>query len=129
MLEPRSSAPRDGLLRRDDQAAVAVLVAIALAAMAAWWFLGAAHGRWIETDRAVPQTAHFVVDVNAADEAELIQLPGIGPVLARRIIETREASGPFLRPEDLRRVKGIGEKKTAQLRPYVRTGGEDSAGR
>ena len=69
----------------------------------------------------VPQTVHFVVDVNTAEEPELIQLPGIGATLARRIIETRETSGPFLRPDDLRRVKGIGEKKTAQLRPYVQT--------
>ncbi len=99
-----------------------MLVAIAFLAMIGWWCSrGSAHGRWIETERVVPQTVHFVVDVNTAEEPELIQLPGIGATLARRIIETRETSGPFLRPDDLRRVKGIGEKKTAQLRPYVQT--------
>jgi competence protein ComEA len=122
MSAPSPAPARDALLRRTDQAAVAVLVVIAFLAMIGWWCSrGGAHGRWIEAERVDPQTVHFVVDVNTAEEPELIQLPGIGPTLARRIIETREASGPFLRPDDLRRVKGIGEKKTAQLRPYVQT--------
>ncbi len=122
MTDPPPTVPRDGLLRRSDQAAVAVLITIALAAMIGWWvFGGGRHGRWIEAEEAVPQTVHFVVDINAAEEPELIQLPGIGPTLARRIIETRQTSGRFLRPDDLRRVKGIGEKKLAKLRPYVQT--------
>lgn len=61
------------------------------------------------------------LDVNAATEAELQRLPGIGPTLARRIVETR-AGGPFTSVEELRRVRGIGAKTLANLRPYVVVG-------
>lgn len=49
------------------------------------------------------------VDLNRATAAELEALPGIGPVLAERIVEHREAKGPFEEPGDLRGVSGIGE--------------------
>jgi competence protein ComEA len=58
------------------------------------------------------------LDVNAADEAELQRLPGVGPTLARRIVEAR-GNGPFKSPDDLRRVKGIGPKTLDSLRPYI----------
>jgi competence protein ComEA len=108
-------------LRRADQAAVAALVAAALAAMAGWW---ASHGGWrggqIEIDRAEPLAARFEVDINAADWPELLLLPGVGPTLAHRIVDSRQAAGPFADHEDLRRVRGIGPKTLEQLRPYLR---------
>lgn len=55
------------------------------------------------------------IDINRATEQELRQLPGIGPTLARRIIEAR----PFQRVEDLRRVRGIGAKTLDRLRPFI----------
>ena len=48
------------------------------------------------------------IDVNTAGVAELERLPGVGPTLARRIVEYREAHGAFVSPEDLTRVPGIG---------------------
>jgi competence protein ComEA len=48
------------------------------------------------------------VRLNTASEAELDQLPGIGPALARAIVAERTAHGPFRTPEDLRRVRGLG---------------------
>ena len=109
------------LLRRSDQTAVAALVATALAAMFGWWI---AHGGWqgnlIETDEATPLSAHFEVDINTADWPELLQLPGIGPTLAHRIVQTRQAAGPFADHDDLRRVRGIGPKTLEQIRPYLR---------
>ena len=54
------------------------------------------------------------LDVNTASEAELENVPGIGPVMAQRIIEAR----PFKSADDLRHVKGIGDKKYEVLRPY-----------
>jgi competence protein ComEA len=59
------------------------------------------------------------IDVNHADAAELQKLPGVGPVMASRIITEREKS-PFHNADDLRRVSGIGPKTLEKLRPYVR---------
>ena len=109
------------LLRRADQVAVAALVVVALAATAGWWFShGGWRGRLIEIDRAEPRTARFEVDINAADWPELMQLPGVGPTLAHRIVESRQAAGPFVDHDDLRRVRGIGPKTLEQIRPYLR---------
>jgi len=100
---------------------VAALVVAALAAMGGWWIAqGGFGGRLIEIDRAEPLTARFQVDINAADWPELMQLPGIGPILAKRIVESRETVGPFADQDDLRRVQGIGPKTLEQIRPYLR---------
>jgi competence protein ComEA len=58
------------------------------------------------------------IDVNHATPAELRRLPGIGPTLSQRIIETREDK-PFRSVEDLRRVRGIGVKTLERLRSHV----------
>ena len=58
------------------------------------------------------------VRINSASAGELQQLPGIGPALAQRIVETRN-SGRFTSAEDLLRVPGIGKAKLAKLRDYV----------
>jgi len=50
----------------------------------------------------------YPIDVNRADEALLSELPGIGTVRARAILEERHAHGPFRSLQDLTRVKGIG---------------------
>ena len=58
------------------------------------------------------------VRINSASASELQQLPGIGPALAQRIVETRN-SGRFTSADDLLRVPGIGKAKLAKLRDYV----------
>jgi competence ComEA-like helix-hairpin-helix protein len=59
------------------------------------------------------------IDLNAANVKELQQLPGVGPVTAKRIVEMREKSGRFRRVEDLLAIRGISQKKLAALKPYV----------
>lgn len=59
-----------------------------------------------------------IVRINSASAGELQQLPGIGPALAQRIVETRN-SGRFTSADDLLRVPGIGKAKLAKLRNYV----------
>ncbi|MEX1208632.1 MAG: ComEA family DNA-binding protein [Acidimicrobiia bacterium] len=59
------------------------------------------------------------VAINLADAVALEALPGVGPVLAQRIVEHRERFGPFAVVEDLLDVPGIGEAKLAALREIV----------
>jgi competence protein ComEA len=66
---------------------------------------------------AAPSAAG-VVNLNEAGADELEHLPGIGPAKARAIVEHRRAH-PFHRVEELTRVKGIGKKTFARLRPYL----------
>ncbi len=60
------------------------------------------------------------IDLNTADQAQLETLPRIGPALARRIIQWREANGRFRSVQDLLAVPGIGEKLLAGLKDLVR---------
>ncbi|TWE13297.1 ComEA family DNA-binding protein [Rudaeicoccus suwonensis] len=66
--------------------------------------------------------AGAVVDINTADAAGLDSLPGVGPVLAERIIQWRQENGRFTSVDDLGEVSGIGEKMLERLRPLVRVG-------
>ena len=61
-----------------------------------------------------------LVDLNRATADELRALPGIGPVMAGRIVAFRKEHGRFVRPEDLVRVPGVGKKTFARIAPLVR---------
>jgi len=56
------------------------------------------------------------VSINQATTEQWQALPGVGPALAKRIIEHRTKNGPFKKMEDLMSVKGMGEKKFMKLR-------------
>jgi competence protein ComEA len=71
---------------------------------------GATGGAWRPDGR---------LDINRATAAELEELPGIGPVLAERIVEHREANGPFGEVGDLRDVSGIGERTLERLADLI----------
>jgi competence protein ComEA len=62
------------------------------------------------------------LDLNRATAEQLAGLPGVGPVLAQRIVDERERRGGFDSPDGLRRVLGLGPKKLAMLRDLVTTG-------
>ncbi len=64
----------------------------------------------------------MTIDLNRADAATLQTLPGIGPVLAARVIAHREAHGRFQQPSDLLDVPGIGPKRFAQLARMISVG-------
>jgi len=70
------------------------------------------------------QLAGFVdssgrININTAGQAQLEELPGIGPALAQRIIDHRTKNGPFLSTEDVMAVSGIGEKRYEQLKDII----------
>ena len=62
------------------------------------------------------------LDLNRASAAELDALPGIGPVLAARIVEHRRLHGRFRRIEELRAVRGVGPRLYERLSPRLRAG-------
>jgi competence protein ComEA len=109
------------LLRRVDQAIVALLVLAGLVSTAVWWLAhGGASGNLVELERADPRTVRFEVDVNTAEWPELVQLPAIGETLAKRIVDSRLKDGPFRDHKDLLRVRGIGPKTFDTIKPYLR---------
>lgn len=63
------------------------------------------------------------VDINSATARELELLPGIGPVLARRIIEARRRSNGFSSTTELERVKGLSPARLKKLAPYIEVDG------
>jgi competence protein ComEA len=62
------------------------------------------------------------LDLNHASADEISRLPGVGPSLARRIVEERDRRGRFETSDDLRGILGMGPKKLAALREYVTIG-------
>lgn len=79
-------------------------------------------------NHSVPATSSGMLDLNTATANQLEMLPGIGPTLARNIIDYRQQNGPFTRPEDLLNVAGIGAKRFNEILDYITVGGsyEDS---
>lgn len=62
------------------------------------------------------------VNLNRATAEELQTIPGIGPVIAQRIVAYRDSHGGFREPEELMEVPGVGEKTFERIAPLVTTG-------
>jgi comEA protein len=60
-----------------------------------------------------------LIDINTATVEQLDALPGIGPVLAQRIVSYRERQGGFKSIEEIRNVNGIGPKRFASIREFI----------
>jgi len=69
---------------------------------------------------AAPAGSRAPLDLNTATVAELDALPGIGPVLAARIVQHRREHGPFRSVDELLSVPGIGARLLARLKPALR---------
>lgn len=60
-----------------------------------------------------------IINLNKAGEEELIQLPGVGYILAGRIIDYRKHHGYFTRLDDIKKVSGIGDKKFERIKEHL----------
>ncbi|MBX3023881.1 helix-hairpin-helix domain-containing protein [bacterium] len=67
------------------------------------------------------------LNINTASAAELATLKGIGPAKAQAIVEHRDKNGQFKSVDDLRLVRGVGDKMLEQLRPQVTVSGAPAA--
>lgn len=70
-----------------------------------------------------PGSAGGQIDINTATAAQLEEIPGVGPVLAQRIIMYRDQNGGFASVEQLTEVSGIGEATFAQMQAMVTVSG------
>ena len=84
--------------------------------------LGAAGGTQIAAAAEKKGGVSTQVDLNTASREQLMQNKGIGPALADRIVEFRKEHGPYRRVEDILKVRGVGEKSLAKLRPHLKVG-------
>lgn len=118
--KPAERRPPNLPLRRADQVAIAILALFAVASISAYWISQAKlRGRLIDIDRTDRPSAAFRIAINSADWPELIQLPGLGETLARRIVAWRVKHGPFTKVEQLRQISGVGPKRLESWRPYL----------
>jgi competence protein ComEA len=126
MVSPSEVAPpADHLLSRQRRGLAIVLVGALLV------LLGAIPSRFffrpaMPVTRLPRHELDFQVDLNQATWAELVQLPGIGPSLADRILADREQNGNFQRRSDLGRVHGIGPVILERVLPFIAVRGVSS---
>jgi len=106
-----------GLIPTRLQRPAACVTAGLLFAAFVWLAVG---GPFVDHDAPPAPPAGFTTNVNTAPAVELAQVPGLGPATAARIIEHREARGPFSSIEALLDVPGIGPATLEQMRPYLR---------
>lgn len=77
----------------------------------------------LSEDMTKVPTEEDPLNINTAKQAELEQLPGIGPELAARIIAYRQEHGAFVSKEQIMDVSGIGEKRFSEMEAIITTGG------
>lgn len=101
-------------------AVVQIMLSAAYGVGVGWWFWqGGFDGRLVNLDQHPGVPYRLQVDLNECDWPHLMVLPGIGEVLAKRIVHYRELHGRFHRLSDLVAVKGIGPQVLNRIRPYL----------
>ena len=106
-----------------------VLTVIFLCVLAALFYRDSQVGQsgtyTVTTERTAQETVApepLLIDINTASAEELDQLPGIGAVIAQRIVDYRQANGSFASSEEIMEVKGIGEAIFADIRDSITVG-------
>lgn len=76
-----------------------------------------------ETFSHIPTSPSFPLNINSATKEDLTTLPGIGDVLAQRILNYRNRNGGFASVDELLNVEGIGEKRMESIKDLITIGG------
>ncbi|MBA4062961.1 MAG: hypothetical protein C0501_04495 [Isosphaera sp.] len=116
---PAPPGPGPSHAARSAQVSLCVFLAVTLGLLALRGYGPGAGAR--PSDPAAPAAT----DLNTAGRAELEQVPGVGPALAKEIADDRRRNGPFRSVEELRRVKGIGPATLDKVRGFVRVAAAD----
>lgn len=87
--------------------------------------LWSASNRPLEIESDLP--LQFRIDVNEADRATLLQIPGVGEAMAERILSYRQVNGPFRNLQQLLEIRGMGAATLERLRPWIEVKGDSSA--
>jgi competence protein ComEA len=99
---------------RGAQVALGVFLAVLLGLLAV-----RGYGNRFGARPTEPAVADFV-DLNTADQAELAQVPGVGPKMAEAIVAHRQVHGPFRSVDELKNVRGVGPVTFEKVRPHLR---------
>jgi competence protein ComEA len=122
-LPPAGKSALLGAWPRHAQLAVSFFLGVATSLLA---LRGYASCQWAArpTQLGAESALAYRVDLNSADHAELLQLPGVGEGLATRIEHRRRAQKGFRSIDDLMAVRGVGPATMERLRPLTRVAGE-----
>lgn len=118
-----SAPPTDHLLPEQRRGLAIILAGALIVLLAALPFRFFLHPALTVT-RLPEHQLEFQIDLNQATWAELVQLPGIGPALADRILEDRQRNGDFARRSDLGRIRGIGPQILERVLPFLSVRGD-----
>lgn len=114
-------------LERSERAVVAALICALLAGAGVIAYMRTRPpaevkiGSFAAGGAGIPAAEAEKININEADVKELMQLRGVGQVLAGRIVEYRDAHGPFVSVDELEKVKGVGRSLVDRIRDRVST--------
>lgn len=120
-MTPQTEPVEPPLYSRSVQMPVVAVLVLALA-----WALTRIPKPTMGEDSKISQP--LTIDLNSAPPRELSLLPGVGPVLAKRIFENRQRLGPFGSAGEVGRVYGVGDKTVEMIAPYATVNLGDIAG-
>lgn len=103
----------------EQSALVAALLACAAILVGYVAFSYNRHDSLIDIDEMEYRPTRYVVNINTATWPELANIPGVGPNLAKTIVEHRSEFGAFSTIDEFEQVPGIGEVTLEELRPYL----------